>query len=79
MLFRSAADGRALVPQSACADAAAALTIAVADYRTDGSGAGTVTLELRDAGPDGKPRSERRTLEVRRDDERWDILRVASH
>ena len=72
-----AADGRALVPQSACADAAATLTIAVVEYRTDGSGTGAVTLELRDAGPDGKPRSERRTLEVRRDDARWDILRVA--
>ena len=63
---------------SSCADATAALTIAVADYRTDGSGTGSVALELRDTGPDGKPRSERRTLEVRRDDERWDILKVAS-
>lgn len=73
-----AADGRELVPHSSCADATAALTIAVADYRTDGSGTGSVALELRDTGPDGKPRSERRTLEVRRDDERWDILKVAS-
>lgn len=73
-----AADGRDLVPLSSCADAAAALTITVAEYRTDGSGTGSVTLELRDTGPDGTPRSERRTLEVRRDDERWDILKVAS-
>lgn len=73
-----AAEGRALVPHSSCAGAATALTIAVADYRTDGSGTGSVVLELRDTGADGKPRSERRTLEVRRDDERWDILKVAS-
>lgn len=73
-----AAEGRELVPQSSCADATAALTIAVSDYRTDGSGTGSVALELRDTGPGGKPRSERRTLEVRRDDERWDILKAAS-
>lgn len=67
-----AADGRSLAPQSACADAAGALAIAVRDYRTDGSGGGAIEVAV--TRPGGKPTEASRRLEVRRDDDRWDIL-----
>lgn len=63
-------------PRSTCA-ADAPLTIEVREYRTDGSGGGTVLVEVADTGPDGRPRTQRRTLEVRRDDLEWRIERVA--
>lgn len=67
-----AADGRSLAPQSACADAAGALAIAVRDYRTDGSGGGAIEVAV--TRPGGEPADALRRLEVRRDDERWAIV-----
>ncbi len=52
------------------------LTLAIGPYITDGSGVGTVKIELTDTGKDGKPRIDTRTLEVERDDTRWRVLRV---
>ncbi len=52
------------------------LTIAIGQYRTDGSGVGTVLIEITDRDKDGKPRVDARTLEVERDDARWRVLRV---
>jgi hypothetical protein len=66
-----------LRPRSACKDDTAALTIEVREYRTDGSGAGTVRVEISDRGGDGDRRVQARTLEVRRDGATWRILRVA--
>ncbi|MFZ5635273.1 MAG: hypothetical protein ACOY82_01670 [Pseudomonadota bacterium] len=64
-------------PRSTCtATGDAALAIEVREYRTDGSGGGTVLVEIADTGPDGRPRTQRRTLEVRRDDLEWRIERV---
>lgn len=64
-------------PRSACAtDATAALTIEIREYRTDGSGGGTVQVEVADTGTDGRRRAQTRTLEVRRDDLQWRIERV---
>ncbi len=65
-------------PASECANAKAkgALTIAIDQYRTDGSGVGTVQIEITDRDKNGKPRVDARTLEVQRDDERWRVLRV---
>ncbi len=61
-----------------CAKAAKkdALTIAIGPYITDGSGMGTVKIELTDTGKDGKPRVDTRTLEVERDDADWRVRRV---
>jgi hypothetical protein len=66
-------------PASECKndEAKDALTIAIDQYRTDGSGIGTVRIEITDTDKDGKPRVDARTLEVERDDERWRVLRVA--
>ncbi|MBP6748603.1 MAG: hypothetical protein KA144_03105 [Xanthomonadaceae bacterium] len=66
-------------PAKECADdamRAGVLSIAVGEYRTDGSGAGTIRLELIDVGKDGRPRSETRTLAVKREGEAWRVLRV---
>ena len=70
----TAADGRSLAPQSACADAAGALAIAVRDYRTDGSGGGAIEVAVTGGKPGDKPTERTRQLEVRRDGDRWDIL-----
>ncbi|TXH64695.1 MAG: hypothetical protein E6Q88_15155 [Lysobacteraceae bacterium] len=69
----------ALRPSSDCVQEQAAndaLRIAVREYRTDGSGQGTVRIDIGDSKQDGSPRTERRALEVRRDDEHWRVLRV---
>lgn len=58
---------------TAAADAASALSIEVREYRTDGSGSGTVRLEIAKA---GDAQSEGRTLEVRRDGLEWEVKRV---
>lgn len=55
---------------------AGALSIAVSEYRTDGSGRGTVRLDLTDPDKDGRPRTDARTLAVKREGERWRVLRV---
>lgn len=63
-------------PAAECAKAKDALTIAINEYRTDGSGVGTVRIDITDRDKNGKPRVDARTLEVERDDERWRVLRV---
>jgi hypothetical protein len=63
-------------PAAECAKAKGALTIAINEYRTDGSGVGTVRIDITDRDKNGKPRVDARTLEVERDDERWRVLRV---
>ena len=61
-------------PASACT--ADAMTVAVDEYRTDGSGVGTVRVEIADTGDDGRRRVQLRTLEVQRDDLLWKVNRV---
>ena len=72
------ADRARIRSQSTCtttADAASTLSIAVSEYRTDGSGSGTVQLEIANAGGD-QAKTESRTLEVRRNDLDWEVKRV---
>jgi hypothetical protein len=74
-----AADRGRIRPASACtpdAPAANAVTVAVNEYRTDGTGVGTVRVEIADTGSDGRPRMQTRTLEVQRDDLLWKVRRV---
>lgn len=66
-------------PPSACATAtkdSAMVSVEVREYRTDGSGTGTVMVEIADHDKDGKPRVETRTLEVRRDGLEWEVKRA---
>lgn len=66
-------------PTAECAGEAmraGVLSIAISEYRTDGSGAGTIRLELIDPGKDGRPRTETRMLAVKREGEVWRVLRV---
>lgn len=66
-------------PRSACATAAktvGTVSVEVSDYRTDGSGSGTVRVGIADHGKDGRPRVESRTLEVKRDGLQWEVKRV---
>jgi hypothetical protein len=64
-------------PQSACtAPAADAVWIGIRDYRTDGSGAGTVVVEIADAATAEDRETQTRTLEVRREDVRWRVTSV---
>jgi hypothetical protein len=66
-------------PQSACTGAAVdknVVSVDVREYRTDGSGRGTVKVVIADRDKDGKPRIEARTLEVERDDLAWDVKRT---
>jgi hypothetical protein len=74
-----AADRGRIRPPSFCtedAQAAKAVMVAVDEYRTDGSGVGTVRVEIADTGDDGRPRTQTRTLEVQRDDLLWKVRRV---
>ncbi len=71
-----AGDRARIRARSACpaaADAASALSIEVREYRTDGSGSGTVRLDIAKA---ADAPSEGRTLEVRRDGLEWEVERV---
>lgn len=70
----STADRGRIRPASSCA--ADAMTVAVSEYRTDGSGVGTVRVEIVDRGDDGRRRTQMRTLEVQRDDVLWKVKRV---
>ncbi len=75
MLAQLQAKDRARIrPRSACAAGTTAQAIDVSEYRTDGSGSGTVRMDI--AGNEGGP-VERKTLEVRRDDMQWTIERSA--
>jgi hypothetical protein len=74
-----AADGARIRPRSTCASAAEAgrvVSVEVSEYRTDGSGTGTVQVEIADRDQDGKPRVQTRTLEVQRDGLQWGVKRV---
>jgi hypothetical protein len=71
-----ATDRARVRPASTCATAADAVTVAVNEYRTDGSGVGTVRVEIADTGDDGRRRVQTRTLEVQRDDLLWKVKRV---
>ena len=57
---------------SACPADGAPLAVAVSGYRTDGSGSGTVEVEVARRGE--APVTSR--LEVRRDDDQWQVLRT---
>lgn len=72
-----AADRTRIRSQTECAAAdAKVVTVEVREYRTDGSGIGTVQVEIIDNDKDGKPRVETRTLEVKRDELQWQVKRV---
>lgn len=73
-----ASDRARIRSRSACsttADAKPGLSLKVREYRTDGSGSGTVQLEIANAGGD-QAQTESRTLEVRRDGLDWEVKRV---
>lgn len=73
-----AGDRARIRSRSACKAApetASALSIDVRDYRTDGSGSGTVRLEIATT-KDGQAQTETRTLEVRRDGLEWEVKRI---
>jgi hypothetical protein len=74
-----AVDRGRIRPPSFCTEGpqtADAVMVAVAEYRTDGSGMGTVRVEIIDTGDDGRSRTQSRTLEVQRDDLLWKVKRV---
>lgn len=71
-----AADRARVRAASTCTTAADAVTVAVNEYRTDGSGVGTVRVEIADTGNDGRRRTQTRTLEVQRDDLLWKVKGV---
>ena len=61
---------------SECTAPGGAVRIGVRGYRTDGSGKGTVQLQIADTGPDGADRTEARTLEVRRIELEWEVTGI---
>lgn len=74
-----AADRARIRSQAACAavkDANDVVLVDVREYRTDGSGVGTVQVAITDQGKDGNPRVDTRTLKVKRDGLRWEVKRV---
>ncbi len=72
-----AEDSARIRPRSACAQQAGnAVSVDVRQYLTDGSGSGTVQVEIADYGKDGKRRVETRTLEVQRDGLQWEVKRI---
>ena len=52
------------------------VSVDVREYRTDGSGTGTVRVDISDVGKDGQARVQARTLEVSREELRWEVKRV---
>lgn len=68
--------GTSVLARGACGDPTQALSIDVAGYRTDGSGTGTVRLDMSHVDRDGRRRRESRTLEVERTGEHWRVLRM---
>ena len=48
----------------------------VSEYLTDGSGTGTIKVEIVDRDKRGKRRVETRTLEVQRDGLEWEVKRL---
>jgi hypothetical protein len=71
-----AAERARIRSQAACGAAKDAVSVAVREYRTDGSGIGTVQVQITDRDKGGKPRVETRTLEVKRDGLQWEVKRV---
>ncbi len=67
---------RSTCTQQAGNQAAKAVSVDVRQYLTDGSGAGTVEVEITDYGKNGKRRVETRTLEVQRDGLQWEVKRI---
>lgn len=62
-----------------CAPTAIApLVLEVGNYRTDGSGEGTVELAVTSPDPAGRRTTQIRTLQVRRVEADWHVLRVLS-
>jgi len=54
------------------------LVVEVGNYLTDGSGEGTVELAVSSPDPSGRPTTQIRTLQVRRVEADWRVLRVLS-
>lgn len=75
MLARLRADGRALQPVSACDTAKAEVRFDVREYRTDGSGTGSVRLDMAHR-TDGGEQAETRNLEVERTGDVWRVVRL---
>jgi hypothetical protein len=71
-----AADRARIRSQAACAAEKDAMSVDVREYRTDGSGTGTVQVALADRDKNSKLRVETRTLEVKRDGLQWEVKRV---
>lgn len=75
LLARLGNGDRSLQPSSTCDRARADLRFDVNQYRTDGSGVGTVRLDMvHHTGDEEQP--ETRTLEVERTGDTWRILRM---
>lgn len=73
------ADTARFSPQSTCSPRTGTeplVSIEVRDYRTDGSGSGTVQVGIADTDANGQPRVEIRTLEVERDGLDWNVKRI---
>lgn len=63
-------------PRSTCpsgADAATTVGVDVYGYVTDGSGVGQIRLDITEFDAGGKPRIQKRLLDVERNDDRWRI------
>ena len=62
-----------------CAPASSGpLAVEVGNYLTDGSGEGTVELAVSSPDASGRPTTQIRTLQVRRVESDWHVLRVLS-
>lgn len=73
---RLARPGLSVTP---CAPASTGpLVVEVGNYRTDGSGEGTVELAVSSPDASGQPTTQIRTLQVRRVESDWHVLRVLS-
>ena len=73
------ADRARIRAQSTCTvdlNNASVVAVQVGEYRTDGSGIGTVKIVIADHAADGRRREQTRTLEVQRNDLQWKIKRV---
>jgi hypothetical protein len=70
--------GIRVMPAGDCANDAAndRLTLAISEYRTDGSGRGTIKVEIAAIDKNNKTRTETRVLDVERRDTQWRVRRV---
>lgn len=74
-----ATDRARIRSQAACtavAEATDVVLVDVSEYLTDGSGTGTIKVEIVDRDKRGKRRVETRTLEVQRDSLEWEVKRL---